>query len=55
MARVRAKVSSIYFEDRIAPVSKTEFELAHAEHAPESAQIQEKPKAKRKPKELASK
>lgn len=54
-ARLRAKISSIYFEDRIAPVSKAEYELAHAEHAPESAKIEEKPKAKRKPKALTSK
>ncbi|MCF8528353.1 MAG: cytochrome bc complex cytochrome b subunit [Aquiluna sp.] len=52
--RIRAAVSKIYFEDRIAPVSKTEFELAHHEHAPA---IEEKPaakpKAKRKPKAIA--
>ena len=53
-ARLRAKISSIYFEDRIAPVSKAEYELAHAEHAPEAA-VEEKPKPKRKPKALASK
>ena len=51
-ARLRAKLSSIYFEDRIAPVSKVEYELAHAEHSPEAA-VEEKPKAKRKPKALA--
>jgi ubiquinol-cytochrome c reductase cytochrome b subunit len=54
-ARLRAKISSIYFEDRIAPVSKAEYELAHAEHAPEATQVEEKPKTKRKPKALTSK
>jgi ubiquinol-cytochrome c reductase cytochrome b subunit len=53
-SRIRAKLSSIYFEDRIAPVSKSEYELAHAEHAPEPAKV-EKPKAARKPKSLAGK
>jgi len=52
-SRVRAAISKIYFEDRIAPVSKTEYELAHAEHAPEV--IEEKPKAKRKPKAVSAK
>jgi ubiquinol-cytochrome c reductase cytochrome b subunit len=51
-SRVRAAISKIYFEDRIAPVSKTEYELAHAEHAPE---VEEKPKAKRKPKAVSAK
>jgi len=43
-------LSRIYFEDRIAPVSKAEYELAHAEHSPA---IEDKPK--RKPKALKSK
>jgi ubiquinol-cytochrome c reductase cytochrome b subunit len=50
-SRVRAALSSFYFEDRIAPVSKAEFELAHADHSP--APAVEKPK--RKPKALAGK
>ncbi len=32
--RLRSAISKIYFEDRIAPVSKAEYELAHAEHGP---------------------
>ncbi|MFM1958265.1 MAG: hypothetical protein RI929_628 [Actinomycetota bacterium] len=50
-SRVRAALSSFYFEDRIAPVSKAEYELAHADHSP--APAVEKPK--RKPKALAGK
>ena len=50
-SRMRAALSSFYFEDRIAPVSKAEFELAHADHSP--APAVEKPK--RKPKALAGK
>ena len=50
-SRIRAALSSFYFEDRIAPVSKAEFELAHADHSP--APAVEKPK--RKPKALAGK
>jgi ubiquinol-cytochrome c reductase cytochrome b subunit len=49
-ARIRSALSSFYFEDRIAPVSKAEYELAHAEHAPA---VEEKPK--RKPKAVAAK
>ena len=48
--KIRAALSRIYFEDRIAPVSKAEYELAHSEHSPA---IEEKPK--RKPKALKSK
>ncbi|MEZ7857739.1 MAG: cytochrome bc complex cytochrome b subunit [Aquiluna sp.] len=44
--RLRSAVSKIYFEDRIAPVSKAEYELAHADHAPEA--VTEKPKRKQK-------
>ncbi|MDG2497174.1 MAG: cytochrome bc complex cytochrome b subunit [Aquiluna sp.] len=44
--RLRSAVSRIYFEDRIAPVSKAEYELAHADHAP--AAVSEKPKKKQK-------
>ena len=44
--RIRSAVSKIYFEDRIAPVSKAEYELAHADHVPEA--VTEKPKSKRK-------
>jgi ubiquinol-cytochrome c reductase cytochrome b subunit len=50
-SKIRAALSSFYFEDRIAPVSKAEFELAHADHSP--APAVEKPK--RKPKALAGK
>ncbi len=50
-AKIRAALSSFYFEDRIAPVSKAEYELAHADHSPDPAV--EKPK--RKPKALAEK
>jgi ubiquinol-cytochrome c reductase cytochrome b subunit len=51
-SRIRAKVSSIYFEDRIAPVSKAEYELANADHAPEAPKDL---KPKRKAKELTTK
>ena len=44
--RLRSAVSKIYFEDRIAPVSKAEYELAHADHAPEA--VTEKPKRRQK-------
>ena len=50
-ARVRSVLSKIYFEDRIAPVTKAEYELAHAEHAPA---VEEAPKPKRKPKAVAA-
>jgi ubiquinol-cytochrome c reductase cytochrome b subunit len=50
-SKIRAALSSFYFEDRIAPVSKAEFELAHADHSP--APAVEKPK--RAPKALAGK
>ncbi len=50
-AKIRAALSSFYFEDRIAPVSKAEYELAHADHS--LAPAVEKPK--RKPKALAEK
>jgi ubiquinol-cytochrome c reductase cytochrome b subunit len=49
--KIRAALSSFYFEDRIAPVSKAEYELAHADHSP--APSVEKPK--RKPRELVGK
>jgi ubiquinol-cytochrome c reductase cytochrome b subunit len=51
-SKIRARVSSIYFEDRIAPVSKAEYEIANADHAPELA---EEAKPKRRAKELTSK
>ncbi len=51
-SRVRSALSKIYFEDRIAPVTKAEYELAHAEHAPS---VEEAPKPKRKPKAVAAK
>ncbi|NBU23693.1 MAG: cytochrome bc complex cytochrome b subunit [Actinobacteria bacterium] len=51
-ARIRSALSRIYFEDRIAPVTKAEYELAHAEHAPA---VTEKPKPQRKPKAVAAK
>jgi ubiquinol-cytochrome c reductase cytochrome b subunit len=44
--RLRSAVSKIYFEDRIAPVSKAEYEIAHADHTPEA--MEEKPKRKQK-------
>ena len=47
--RLRSAISRLYFEDRIAPVSKAEYELAHADHAPA---IEDKPGSKRKPKAL---
>lgn len=50
-SKIRAALSSLYFEDRIAPVSKAEYELAHADHSPTPAV--EKPK--RKPRELVGK
>jgi ubiquinol-cytochrome c reductase cytochrome b subunit len=36
-ARVRSAISKMYFEDRIAPVTKAEYELAqaHGDHSPE--------------------
>jgi len=36
-ARVRSAISKMYFEDRIAPVTKAEYELAqaHSDHSPE--------------------
>jgi ubiquinol-cytochrome c reductase cytochrome b subunit len=36
-ARVRSAISRMYFEDRIAPVTKAEYELAqaHGDHSPE--------------------
>ncbi len=50
-SKIRAALSSLYFEDRIAPVSKAEYELARADHSPTPSV--EKPK--RKPRELAGK
>jgi ubiquinol-cytochrome c reductase cytochrome b subunit len=43
--KVRAALSRIYFEDRIAPVSKAEYELAHADHSPAVEAPKRKPKA----------
>jgi len=43
--KIRAALSRIYFEDRIAPVSKAEYELAHSEHAPAIDTPKRKPKA----------
>jgi len=43
--RLRSAVSRLYFEDRIAPVSKAEYELAHADHAPEPVAAKPKKKA----------
>ncbi len=45
-SRVRAALSSMYFEDRIAPVSKTEYELAHADHHEPIAEVKPVKKAK---------
>jgi ubiquinol-cytochrome c reductase cytochrome b subunit len=50
-ARLRAALSSFYFEDRIAPVSQAEYELAHADH--HAPAVEEKPK--RKPRAVAAK
>ena len=50
--RLRSAISRFYFEDRIAPVSKAEYELAHADHAHEAI-VEEKPK--RKPKAVTAK
>ena len=49
--KIRASLSKFYFEDRIAPVSKAEYELAHADHAPAAA-VEE---PKRKPKQIKAK
>ncbi|MFZ9744227.1 MAG: cytochrome b, partial [Aquiluna sp.] len=43
--KIRAALSRIYFEDRIAPVSKAEYELAHSEHSPAVEAPKRKPKA----------
>ena len=50
--RLRSALSRFYFEDRIAPVSKAEFELAHAEHAHEAI-TEEKPKRKPRAKAIS--
>jgi ubiquinol-cytochrome c reductase cytochrome b subunit len=50
--RLRSAISKIYFEDRIAPVSKAEYELAHAEHAHEAV-TEVKPKRKPRTKEIS--
>lgn len=50
-SRIRAALSKMYFEDRISPVSKAEYELAHADHVEPLAE--EKPA--KKPKAIASK
>jgi ubiquinol-cytochrome c reductase cytochrome b subunit len=50
-SKIRAALSSFYFEDRIAPVSKAEYELAHADHSP-APSVE---KSKRKPRELVGK
>jgi ubiquinol-cytochrome c reductase cytochrome b subunit len=41
-ARVRASLSRFYFEDRIAPVTQTELDAAHHDHAPEVAEAPKK-------------
>jgi ubiquinol-cytochrome c reductase cytochrome b subunit len=45
-ARVRSAISRMYFEDRITPVTKAEYELAqaHGDHSPEP--VDEKPAKK---------
>lgn len=45
--RMRSALSRIYFEDRIAPVSKAEYELAHADHAQPIEEAKPKRKAPR--------
>ena len=45
-SRIRAALSSMYFEDRITPVSKAEYELAHADHVEPVAEV--KPAKKQK-------
>ncbi|WP_138316270.1 cytochrome b [Rhodoluna limnophila] len=40
-ARIRAGLSRFYFEDRIAPVTQSELDAAHHDHAPA---VEEKPK-----------
>ena len=52
-ARLRSALSRIYFEDRIAPVSKAEFELAHADHAHEPQIEEKKPRRRTKAKEIS--
>ena len=52
-ARLRSALSRIYFEDRIAPVSKAEYELAHADHPREIAAEETKPRRKTKAKEIS--
>jgi ubiquinol-cytochrome c reductase cytochrome b subunit len=52
-ARLRSALSRIYFEDRIAPVSKAEYELAHAEHAHEPQIEEKKPRRRTKAKEIS--
>ena len=51
-ARLRSALSRIYFEDRIAPVSKAEYELAHADHSHEAI-AEEKPKRKPRAKQIS--
>jgi len=51
-SKARAALSRFYFEDRIAPVSKAEYELAHADHH-DSPVVEDKPK--RKPKAVTAK
>ena len=51
-ARLRSALSRIYFEDRIAPVSKAEYELAHSEHAHEAV-TEQKPARKTRTKEIS--
>ena len=52
-ARLRSALSRIYFEDRIAPVSKAEYELAHADHAHEPKIEEKKPRRRTKAKEIS--
>jgi ubiquinol-cytochrome c reductase cytochrome b subunit len=41
-ARLRAGLSRFYFEDRIAPVTQTELDAAHHDHAPAVAEAPKK-------------
>jgi ubiquinol-cytochrome c reductase cytochrome b subunit len=41
-ARIRAGLSRFYFEDRIAPVTQTELDAAHHDHAPAVAEAPKK-------------
>jgi ubiquinol-cytochrome c reductase cytochrome b subunit len=54
-ARIRAALSRFYFEDRIAPVTQTELNEAHHDHAPAVATAPKKAVAAAVPKKAAAK